>query len=97
MKTPQEIATTILGKEPTLDEERIIWRGIVEGIEADRAQRVTPTLGGEDWEVEFEDENTVALNWYQPGEAGWTEPRVAHVRLTHEGASTLAYALNPGA
>lgn len=99
MKTPQEIATTILGKEPTLNEERIIWRSIVEGIEADRAQ--TRYATGEDWSVEQREVADLgmltALVLWPAGTAGMTGEPVAVLSLTSAGVDALVDTLKPGA
>lgn len=101
MKTPQEIATTILGKEPTLNEERIIWRGIVEGIEADRAQREPFLATRDDWTVEHhehEDRGIITVLYLWPaGADGLTKNPVAALSLTTAGTDSLIATLNPGA
>jgi len=44
MKTPQEIATAELGKEPTNAEEQALWQRIVDSITAVRATDPEPRL-----------------------------------------------------
>lgn len=101
MKTPQEIATATLGKEPTLPEERAIWDAVVAGVQADRDQRETVYLTGSDWTVEHREHETLgvvtALALWPAGAAGLTEEPVAILALTAAGVDALVGTLNPGA
>ncbi|KZE41406.1 hypothetical protein AVW09_02120 [Microbacterium sp. T32] len=100
MKTPQEIATAILGKEPTLPEERATWQAIVDAIAEDREDRETYFATDADWTVEQHEVKgglvTDLLVWPGGADALTREP-VAVLALTDAGVDALVATLKPGA
>jgi len=101
MKTPQEIATSILGKEPTLPDERAIWQGIVDAVTEDREDRETHYASGSDWTIEHREHDTLgmvtALAIWPADEAGLTDEPVAVLALSDAGVDALVGTLKPGA
>jgi hypothetical protein len=99
VKTPQEIATAVLGKEPTLPEERAIWQGIVDAVTEDREDRETHYSFGSDWTVERHEVMggyvTDLLLW-PGGPRGLTAEPVAVLALTEAGVAALVDTLKPG-